>query len=152
MASLERFVEAQEACYARVREELAAGRKRSHWMWFVFPQIAGLGRSAMARRFALGGPHEAGLYLMHPLLASRLEECTELMLGWSGKRSAEEMLGALDALKLRSSMTLFTRAAAPPSRARDACRQVLLAFFAGRPDEATLELLAAHDVNPAGPV
>src|SRR5689334_15595314 len=103
---LNRFVEAQHAIYSQVIAELATGRKQTHWMWFIFPQIAGLGFSAMAQRFAVGSRAEAEAYLEHPLLGPRLIECTGLVLGVSGK-SIRAILGLPDDLKFRSSMTLF---------------------------------------------
>ena len=109
---LERFVAAQEPIYRQVERELGRGEKESHWMWFVFPQIAGLGSSAMARRFALSGPAEARAYLGHDLLGPRLRDCTAEVLGHRG-RSAEAIFGPVDAMKFRSSMTLF-EAVAPP--------------------------------------
>lgn len=108
---LERFLAAQDegGTYERALGELRAGRKRSHWMWFVFPQEAGLGQSAMSRRYAIGSPEEARAYLAHRVLGARLRECAAALLGVEG-RSAAEILGEVDALKLRSSMTLFAAA------------------------------------------
>src|SRR5690242_5552403 len=103
---LERFVEAQAPVYAEVVRELARGRKESHWMWFIFPQVAGLGFSPTAQRFAIGSRQEAKAYLAHPLLGSRLAECTGLVLAVQG-RTIHQILGAPDDLKFRSSMTLF---------------------------------------------
>jgi uncharacterized protein (DUF1810 family) len=107
---LERFVEAQQPVYARVLGELRAGHKTSHWMWFVFPQIAGLGGSPMAIRYAIASLAEARAYLGHPVLGPRLRECCEILEGLEGAR-AEEIFGYPDVLKLRSSLTLFSRAA-----------------------------------------
>ena len=104
--ALERFVEAQSAVYPRVVEELSAGRKRSHWMWFIFPQIAGLGSSAMAQRFAIGSKREAQAFLAHDLLGPRLIECTRLVMAASEKRIGD-ILGYPDDMKFRSPMTLF---------------------------------------------
>jgi uncharacterized protein (DUF1810 family) len=104
---LERFIEAQRDVYASALAEIRAGTKHSHWMWFIFPQLAGLGHSATARFFAIHGKNEARGYLSHRLLGSRLAECTDAMLAWAGLRDAEIILGAVDALKFRSSMTLF---------------------------------------------
>jgi uncharacterized protein (DUF1810 family) len=131
---LERFVAAQDAggTYDRVVAELQRGRKASHWMWFVFPQIAGLGRSATSREFAISGLDEAKAYLQHAVLGPRLLACSELVLGTQG-RSAEDIFGGIDAQKLHSSMTLFLRAA--PDEPRFA--QVLDRYFDGRPDPAT---------------
>jgi uncharacterized protein (DUF1810 family) len=108
---LERFLAAQDegGTYARALAELRAGRKTSHWMWFVFPQEAGLGQSAMSRRYAIGSLDEARAYLAHPLLGARLRECAAALLAVEG-RSAVAILGEVDALKLRSSMTLFAAA------------------------------------------
>jgi uncharacterized protein (DUF1810 family) len=133
-AGLDRFVAAQDAVWPRVLAELGAGAKRSHWMWFVFPQVAGLGFSAMSQRFALASVDEARAYLAHPLLGARLRQATGLMLAHRG-RPAESILGPVEALKLRSSMTLF-QVAAPG----EACFGAALdAFFAGAPDLRTLE-------------
>ncbi|EIZ78891.1 hypothetical protein WSK_2434 [Novosphingobium sp. Rr 2-17] len=140
MSGLDRFVVAQRDVYPQVLAELADGAKRTHWMWFVFPQIEGLGRSPTAQHFALAGLGEASAYLNHSLLADRLRECTALMLGWSGRRNAEAILGAVDAMKLRSSMTVFERAGA--ARGEGLFAQVLDAFFDGSRDEVTLRLLA----------
>ena len=137
MEGLERFVAAQDPVWARVRAELAAGRKRSHWMWFVFPQIAGLGLSAMSQRYAIADLDEARAYLALPVLGARLREATDLMLGHAGTPAAA-ILGGIDAVKFRSSMTLF-RAAAPdePRFGR------ALELFYGSPDPRTLERLPA---------
>jgi len=133
---LTRFVEAQDAggTYARALAELRGGRKTSHWMWFVFPQIAGLGRSPTAARYAISGLDEARAYLAHPVLGPRLRECADALLsaGAAG-RSAVEILGEVDALKLRSSMTLFARAA-PDEPAFVA---VLERFYGGVADPET---------------
>ena len=137
---LERFVEAQEGVYDDVRAELRAGRKRSHWMWFVFPQLKGLGRSATAARYAIGSLDEARAYLAHPVLGRRLKECTQLVLDVDG-RTLEDIFGGVDALKFRSSMTLFARAA--PDEAL--FRAALAKYCNSKPDALTLELLAAAD-------
>jgi uncharacterized protein (DUF1810 family) len=139
MPSVERFVAAQQQVYPCVLAELRAGEKRSHWMWFVFPQIAGLGHSAMAQRYAIADLAEARAYLDHPLLGPRLADCTDTMLGWAGRRSAEEILGPVDAIKFRSSMTLFEAANGGPRYAR-----ALDAFYEGIRDLATLDRLAAR--------
>jgi uncharacterized protein (DUF1810 family) len=109
---LKRFVDAQEdgAIYARALGELRAGRKQSHWIWFVFPQIAGLGSSPMSQAYAIGSLEEARAYLAHPLLGPRLRECCEALLAADPSQSAERILGGIDAIKVRSSMTLFNRA------------------------------------------
>jgi len=108
---LQRFVDAQAPVYAQVLAELRAGRKRTHWMWFIFPQISGLGASAMAIRYAISGRDEASAYLRHPLLGLRLHECTRLVTGAPGT-SIERILPSPDDLKFRSSMTLFAKATA----------------------------------------
>lgn len=135
---LDRFVAAQDAdgTYDRALGELRAGRKTSHWMWFVFPQIAGLGRSATARRYALADVVEARAYLDHPTLGPRLRECSAALLGLPDT-TATRVLGEIDALKLRSSMTLFLRAADDPAP----FAAVLDRFYAGDPDPATDDLL-----------
>jgi uncharacterized protein (DUF1810 family) len=109
---LQRFVDAQEdaAIYARALEELRRGRKRSHWIWFVFPQIAGLGQSPMSQAYAIRSLEEARAYLAHPILGPRLKECCEALLAAEPSAGADSILGGIDAIKLRSSMTLFTRA------------------------------------------
>jgi uncharacterized protein (DUF1810 family) len=132
---LARFVEAQEGLYPQILAELRAGRKRTHWMWFVFPQAAGLGRSPTAIFYAIGSAAEGRAYLDHPTLGARLEECTRLMLGHAGT-TAETILGEVDALKLRSSMTLFNALAGMPNP----YAECLAAFFDG-PDTATVALL-----------
>jgi len=138
---LARFVEAQARCYARVLEELAAGEKTSHWMWFIFPQLRGLGMSSTARRFGLSGLEEAHAYLAHPLLGARLRECTRLVLAVEG-RSAHQIFGSPDDLKLRSCLTLFAQAAArsPPPETR-VFGEALAKYYGGEPDPRTLELL-----------
>ena len=133
---LERFVTAQDGVYDRALAELRQGRKQSHWMWFVFPQIAGLGRSSTAMFYAIGSLAEARAYLGHPLLGPRLAECTEAALAYRG-RAAEAIFGPVDALKFRSSMTLFEAAADEPAPFDDA----LDAFYGGERDPATLERL-----------
>jgi uncharacterized protein (DUF1810 family) len=135
-ADLERFVEAQSAVYDDVRRELAAGRKTSHWIWFVFPQLAGLGASPTARRFAIVSLGEAQDYLHHPTLGRRLEECTRLVNAVQG-RTAHEIFGYPDDLKFRSSMTLFAEASGYAEPFQAALRK----YFAGEPDPRTLELL-----------
>ena len=107
---LARFVAAHDNVYAQVLNELRAGRKRSHWMWFIFPQIDGLGASPMAKKFAISGRDEAEAYLRHPLLGPRLRECTKLVIA-APQRSIESILGRPDDLKFRSSMTLFANVA-----------------------------------------
>jgi uncharacterized protein (DUF1810 family) len=131
---LQRFVSAQDAegSYDRAVAELRRGQKTSHWMWFVFPQLEGLGHSAMSKRFALSSLAEAREYLAHPVLGPRLMECASILLELED-RGAQQIFGGIDAQKLRSSMTLFLRAA--PERA--AFAQVLDRYFAGVPDSAT---------------
>ena len=135
---LQRFVTAQDdgGTYDRALAELRRGRKTSHWMWFVLPQLAGLGHSPMARAYAITSLGEARAYLAHPVLGPRLRECAEAVAA-SEAPSAEALLGAIDAVKLRSSMTLF--ASADPSE--PAFRRVLERYFDGLEDERTLELL-----------
>jgi uncharacterized protein (DUF1810 family) len=133
---LERFVAAQDGTYDGALTELRAGRKTGHWIWFVFPQVAGLGRSEISRHYAIASLGEARGYLAHPVLGPRLRECVAAVLATRG-RSAEEMLGSIDAVKLRSSMTLFHRAA--PDEA--AFGDVLDRFYGGRPDDATDAIL-----------
>jgi uncharacterized protein (DUF1810 family) len=135
---LQRFVAAQNAghTYDRAVEELRRGRKTSHWMWFVFPQIAGLGESATSRRYAISSLEEAIAYLRHPVLGPRLRECATIVAG-SATRTAPELFGDIDAMKLRSSMTLFLRA----DPAEPAFQRVLDRYFDGRPDSATDRLL-----------
>ena len=132
---LERFVTAQDSggTYSRAVAELRNGRKVSHWMWFVFPQIAGLGHSAMAQAYAIADLAEARAYLAHPVLGPRLLECAQIVAAHSG-RTAEQIFGGIDAMKLRSSMTLF--ALADPEQPVFA--DVLDAFFDG-PDPATVQ-------------
>jgi uncharacterized protein (DUF1810 family) len=136
---LRRFVDAQASVYATALAELRAGAKRSHWMWFIFPQIAGLGVSPMAQRYAIGSPEEARAYLAHPLLGLRLCECTEAV-NAVHDRSAHQIFGSPDDLKFRSSMTLF-REAAPDEPLFQAA---LDKYFGGAPDATTLERLAAR--------
>ncbi|WP_151637906.1 DUF1810 domain-containing protein [Noviherbaspirillum aerium] len=133
---LQRFVAAQESVYADVLEELRQGRKRTHWMWFIFPQIAGLGHSAMAQKYAIGSLDEARAYLAHPLLGARLRECCRLVLGNKGG-SVEQLFGYPDHMKFHSSVTLFARAAGEDD-VFDAC---IAEFFGGLADGGTLALL-----------
>ncbi|MBC7685308.1 MAG: DUF1810 domain-containing protein [Bdellovibrionales bacterium] len=137
MDNLEKFVAAQAPLYESVLAELRAGRKRTHWMWFVFPQIAGLGRSATARHYALASLAEAKAYLAHALLGERLRQCCALVLAVEG-RSAHEVFGDPDELKFRSCLTLFASAA--PGEAVFA--QCLEKYFGGLPDAGTLALIA----------
>ena len=135
--NLDRFVQAQDGVYENALSELRRGEKRTHWMWFIFPQIAGLGRSEMAQRYAITGLGEARAYLSHPLLGPRLKACTEALLAHSDK-SAREIMGFPDDLKLRSSMTLFSLAAAEED---SSFHRVLARFFPEGPDEQTVERL-----------
>lgn len=135
MSDLARFVEAQAAVIDNVRAELAAGRKTTHWMWFIFPQVAGLGRSAMAERYAIRSLDEARAYLAHPVLGPRLRECTGLVLA-SG-RPVKAVFGAPDDLKFRSCMTLFVAA----DHKAGIFRTALARFWNGAADAATLRIL-----------
>lgn len=135
--NLHRFLDAQAPTYDTVLAELRAGRKSSHWIWFIFPQIAGLGHSAMAQRFAIASLDEAKAYLQHPVLGQRLRECTRLVLNVEG-RSTEEIFPYPDNLKFRSCMTLFMRATTDNTIFKDA----LLRYFDGKPDQSTLDILA----------
>lgn len=135
---LDRFVTAQNPVYAQALGELRAGRKQGHWMWFVFPQLDGLGHSPTARQFAIKSRAEALEYLAHPLLGARLRECTEALLAVPDP-SISAILGSPDDLKFRSSMTLFSELSGPGS----VFEKALARFYAGKPDARTLELLAA---------
>ena len=133
---LQRFVDAQNPVYERVVAELRAGRKRSHWMWFIFPQIRGLGRSPTAIQYAISGLDEARAYLEHLLLGPRLRQCTGLVLNVEG-RSAPEIFGSPDDMKFRSSMTLFAKA----DPGGDIFVEALHKYFNGVPDRLTLDRL-----------
>jgi len=135
---LERFVEAQEGVHARALEELRGGRKTSHWMWFVFPQVAGLGFSPMSQRYAIGSLDEARAYLAHPVLGPRLVTCAQALLSHPD-RTALDIMGSPDDAKLRSSMTLFALA----TGSEPVFQQVLDTFFAGERDPRTVALLGA---------
>ena len=136
---LDRFVRAQDdhETYDRALAELRAGRKTSHWVWFVFPQVSGLGQSPTAKHYELAGLDEARAYLDHDVLGPRLRECCQAMLGLDEDASAERVLGTVDAMKLRSSMTLFARA--DPDE--PVFTAVLDRFYDGAPDERTIALL-----------
>ena len=136
---LKRFVDAQAGSYKRALSELRAGAKRSHWMWFVFPQIAGLGTSAMAQRYAIVTLDEARAYLGHELLGSRLHACTAAVNGLTG-RSAQAIFGSPDDMKFRSSMTLFALAAPD----EPAFTSALATYFGGIADPLTLDRLAVR--------
>jgi len=133
---LDRFVTAQADVYASVVDELRRGRKDRHWIWFIFPQVAGLGRSWISQQYSIGSLDEARAYLAHPVLGARLRECAGILLATTG-RTAEEIFGSLDALKVRSSMTLFLRAAPD----EPIFQEVLDRFYDGVPDELTDSLL-----------
>jgi len=136
--NLERFILAQQQVYPAVLAELKAGQKQTHWMWFVFPQIKGLGRSATAQHYAIASKEEARAYLEHPVLGRRLQECARIISQIEG-RSAEQVFGGIDALKLRSSMTLFALTSEEPTIFND----ILNKFFDGKPDQATIGLLSS---------
>jgi uncharacterized protein (DUF1810 family) len=141
-----RFIHAQDPVFDRVRSELRDGRKRSHWMWFVFPQLSGLGHSAMAQRYALASLEEAKAYLQHPVLKSRLVECTELVNAVEG-RSIHEILGSPDDMKFHSCMTLFSSVpAAPP-----VFDSALAKYFGGRRDRLTKDKLPSPKDEPETP-
>ncbi len=133
---LQRFIDAQDPVFEQVKQELRRGRKTGHWMWFIFPQIKGLGSSAMAQHFALSGREEARAYANHAILGSRLSECTRLVISVEG-RSIGQIFGYPDDLKFRSSMTLFAEAAGEHAVFADA----LEIYFAGAPDPLTLAAL-----------
>ncbi len=134
---LDRFVRAQDGIYEAALAEVASGRKRSHWMWFIFPQFAGLGSSPTSEHFAIRSEDEARAYLGHSILGPRLRQCAEALLSVSG-RTASQIFGYPDDVKLRSSMTLFASVSAPGS----VFHQVLDRYFDGDPDGRTLDLLA----------
>lgn len=135
---LERFVEAQDGVHERALDELRAGRKASHWMWFVFPQVAGLGSSPTAQQYAIGSLAQARAYLRHPVLGARLVECSQAVLSHP-ERTARLIMGSPDDVKLRSSMTLFALAAG----AESVFQEVLDVFFFGTHDPRTVDLLDA---------
>jgi uncharacterized protein (DUF1810 family) len=132
---LQRFVDAQKGTFDVALMELQAGRKQSHWIWFIFPQLAGLGRSPPAQFYGIRSIHEARGYLAHPMLGDRYRQAVEAILAWAGEKSAAEVLGDVDAMKLRSSLTLFENASGDPLFVR-----ALDLLYEG-PDEATLRLL-----------
>ena len=133
---LQRFVEAQNRCFEEVCDELRAGHKKSHWMWFIFPQLQGLGNSAMAVRYAISSKQEAQAYLENGILGPRLTQCTELVLSVEG-RSIQRIFGSPDDLKFRSSMTLFANVTSKNSVFKNALQK----YFAGEPDPLTIERL-----------
>jgi len=134
--NLERFINAQSLVYQRILDELHQGRKRSHWMWFVFPQLAGLGHSARAQRFAISAREEAIAYLRHDILGARLKECTALINAVED-RTIFQILGSPDDLKFRASMTLFSSVSADTEFST-----AISKFYEGKLDQATLDLLA----------
>jgi uncharacterized protein (DUF1810 family) len=134
--NLQRFADAQHGVFDIALAELRSGRKQSHWMWFIFPQLAGLGRSPTAQYYGIASREEASAYLDHPLLGPRLRDAVDAILPWVGKRSPDQLLGPIDALKLRSSLTLFD--AVEP---KGLFGHALAAFYDG-PDERTLALLS----------
>ena len=135
---LERFVDAQERVIESVRGELRAGRKRSHWMWFVFPQLRGLGRTSTSHMYGISSLDEAIAYLQHPILGPRLVECTDLVNAIKGK-SAEQIFGDIDAMKFRSCMTLFAKA----DPRNPVFTKALDEYYAGEADKLTLSLLGS---------
>jgi uncharacterized protein (DUF1810 family) len=137
--NLQRFVDAQEGKYETALAELRSGSKQTHWMWFIFPQLRGLGLSPTAQYYAIASLDEARAYLEHPLLGARLRECVEAILPWHDRFSAEQILGPIDGMKLRSSFTLFDRVETNALFATG-----LQLFFAGERDERTLALLDAR--------
>lgn len=134
---LERFVAAQQEVYASALAELRGGRKRTHWMWFIFPQVIGLGFSATSKRYAIKSREEARCYLVHPILGARLRECAEVVLAVEG-RSVSDIFGYPDNLKLKSSMTLFAQIAEGPD---SVFARVLEKYFQGEQDIKTLDIL-----------
>lgn len=136
---LDRFLNAQSGVYPQVLAELRAGQKRSHWIWFIFPQLKGLGQSSHSQFYGIGSLAEAQAYLGHAVLGPRLEECT-ILVTQVQKKPIEQILGYPDDLKFRSSMTLFSRAATDPKIFNDALDK----YFAGRPDQLTLEILGGE--------
>ena len=136
---LQRFIDAQDGVYETALAELRAGSKQSHWMWFIFPQLRGLGLSPTARLYGLVSLDEARAYLQHPLLGARLHQCVEALAPWANRRSADQIFGPVDAMKLRSSLTLFDKI-----EPNGTFGESLTAFFNGVPDERTLALLNAQ--------
>lgn len=144
--NLRRFVEAQESDYPTVLQELAAGQKRGHWIWYIFPQIEGLGGSPMSRKYAISSRGEAKAYAEHSILGPRLRECAQLVVNVKG-RSAEQIFPYPDNLKFRSCMTLFEQSAVDSA----IFRRALLKYFGGKGDQSTLDILerqAASDREP----
>lgn len=133
---LQRFIDAQDGVIETAIGELRSGLKQSHWMWFIFPQLAGLGHSPTAQYYGIASPDEARAYLDHSVLGPRLRQAVETLLPWAGKRTPDAILGPVDAMKLHSSLTLFERVAPD-----DLFSRALTAFFAGERDGRTLALL-----------
>jgi uncharacterized protein (DUF1810 family) len=138
---LELFVQAQDQTYARALDEIRQGQKRSHWMWFIFPQAAGLGRSPIAQRYAIGSIDEAKAYLHHPVLGPRYSDCVEALQDLSSG-TAEQIFGVVDAVKLRSSLTLFEAAGAP-----DIVAAAIERWFDGQRDPATINILSTTNAR-----
>jgi uncharacterized protein (DUF1810 family) len=134
--NLQRFVNAQNPVFENVRFELQSGTKVSHWMWFIFPQVRGLGSSSMSKKFAISSREEAKAYLNHPILGQRLRECTRLVFAVGGRSSAD-IFGSIDDMKFRSSMTLFAEVSSDDK----VFHEVLQKYFEGVPDATTLRLL-----------
>ena len=139
---LRRFVEAQDQSYQSIVSQLRVGQKHGHWMWYTFPQIQGLGNSAMAQRYAITSPEEARAYLQHPILGYRLRECTQLVMDVEGS-SAEQIFYYPDNLKFRSCMSLFDQSTNDDNIFRDA----LLKYFGGESDQRTLDILKRDNPN-----
>ena len=137
--NLQRFMDAQTPVFDAVRKELRRGCKQGHWMWFILPQLKGLGYSSMAQKFGISSQAEAKEYLAHPVLGPRITECVRLTIAVDG-RSAEDIFGDIDAMKFRSSMTLFAQVAGDDSVFADALRK----YFGGQPDQQTLERLKSE--------
>jgi len=137
--NLQRFLDAQQGVFETAIAELRAGSKQSHWMWFIFPQLAGLGRSPTAQYFGIASLDEARAYLNHPILGPRLREAVEVFVPWAARRTPEQMLGSIDALKLRSSLTLFDAIVR-----HDLFDRALATLYAGERDERTLALLSSE--------
>ena len=137
--NLQRFIDAQEGVFETTIAELRAGSKQSHWMWFIFPQLAGLGRSATAQYFGIASLDEARAYLNHPILGPRLREAVEVIVPWAARRTPEQMLGSIDARKLRSSLTLFDAIVR-----HDLFDRALATLYAGARDKRTLALLSSE--------
>jgi uncharacterized protein (DUF1810 family) len=142
---LKRFLLAQEGDYDRALSEIRSGRKRSHWMWYIFPQIDGLGFSSASSRYSIKSLPEAKAYLEHPVLGSRLRECAAAVVSLEG-RSAMEIFGSPDDLKLRSCATLFARVSLPGS----VFDRLLGKYYQGKPDDRTIQLLTADPQNTSG--